>query len=81
VELSNSYSPGAANLHVPSQPVAAGAGLTGTEEEHVGAAGVQAMFAATLVLSANVTSPPAAIVVARTYRGVAGVDVQHAHAV
>ncbi len=37
-------------------------GLTGTPDEQVGAVPVQAMFAAVLVLSVNMTSPPAAIV-------------------
>jgi hypothetical protein len=53
--------PGVANVHFPSQPVFGDAGATGTADSHVGAAPVQAMFAAVL-LSAKVTEPPLAIV-------------------
>jgi hypothetical protein len=73
--VSSTYFPGASNLHVPSQPLAAGAGLTGTPEQ-VGAAPFHVMFAAKPVLSANVMTPPAAIVT-RAGAGLAPGAVQH----
>jgi hypothetical protein len=56
--------------------VAADAGLTGTVGEQDGAAPFQVMLAANLVLSANVTTSPAAIVTDAGL-GFAPGDVQH----
>ena len=53
--------PGVTNVHFPSQPVAAAAGATGTDDSHIGALVVQAMFAAVLS-STKVIEPPPAIV-------------------